>query len=183
MGKVTTAYLLTCTAIGVATGLLIVPATALSTLTYTMAPPLSALCAGAWVIGFVIAMRLMEKPGAAVLTAFVSGLVATPFSATGPAIVVTNLMFALFIELPFLVTLYRRFSSWLYYLGATVAFALYAAWTATAADMQAFAWWVLALYVAGLLVSSTAATWLGIFIAGRLRTAGVARLARRRATA
>ena len=67
MGRATTAYLLTCAAIGVATGLLIIPATAFSTATYATLPPVSALVAGAWVIGFVVAMRLIERPGAAVL--------------------------------------------------------------------------------------------------------------------
>ena len=50
MGKVTTAYLLTCAAIGVATGLLIIPATAFSTATYATMPPVSAIVAGAWVL-------------------------------------------------------------------------------------------------------------------------------------
>ena len=105
MGRATTAYLLTCAAIGVATGLLIIPATAFSTATYATLPPVSALVAGAWVIGFVVAMRLIERPGAAVLTGLISGLVATPLSTTGPTIVITTVMFAAFIELPFLVTL------------------------------------------------------------------------------
>ena len=120
MGRATTAYLLTCAAIGVATGLLIIPATAFSTATYATLPPVSALVAGAWVIGFVVAMRLIERPGAAVLTGLISGLVATPLSTTGPAIVITNVMFAAFIELPFLVTLYRRWSRGLYYAGASL---------------------------------------------------------------
>lgn len=183
LAQVTTAYLLTCAAIGVAAGLLIIPATALSTFAYAAAPPLSALTAGAWVIGFVIAMRLIERPGAAVLTGLISGLVSAPLSTTGAAIVVTNVMFAAFIELPFLITLYRRWSRGLYYLGATAAFVLYALWTVTAADMRAFPWWVVALYVVVLLASSAVATWLGILIADRLRHAGVAKLARRRGLA
>ncbi len=180
MGKVTTAYLLTCAAIGVATGLLIIPATAFSTLTHATLPPLSALVAGAWVVGFVVAMRLIERPGAALLTGLISGLVAAPLSATGPVIVVTNVMFAAFIELPFLVTLYRRWSRWLYYLGATALAVLYGAWTVTAANMQSFPFWVVALYLVTLLASELAAVALGILIADRLRAAGVARLARRR---
>lgn len=180
MSRVSTVYLLTCAAIGVATGLLVIPATAFSTLTSAALPPLSALAAGAWVIGFVVAMRLLERPGAALLTGLISGLVATPLSTTGPAIVITNVMFAAFIELPFLVTLYRRWSRWLYYIGAAVLTALYAVWTVMAADMQAFPAWVLALYVACLFVSGLGAVALGILIADRLRRAGVAKLARRR---
>lgn len=180
MGRVTTAYLLTCAAIGVATGLLIIPATAFSTATYATLPPVSALVAGAWVIGFVIAMRLIERPGAALLTGLISGLVATPLSTTGPAIVITNVMFAAFIELPFLVTLYRRWSRWLYYVGATLLATFYAVWTVTAANMQAFPVWVVVLYVVALFASELGAVALGIVIADRLRAAGVARLARRR---
>lgn len=180
MGKVTTAYLLTCAAIGVATGLLIIPATAFSTMTYATLPPVSALVAGAWVIGFVIAMRLVERPGAAVVTGIISGLVATPLSTTGAAIVVTNVLFAAFVELPFLVTLYRRWSRWLYYAGAALLAVFYSVWTVTAADMQSFPVWVVALYVAVLFASELGAVALGIVIADRLRRAGVAKLARRR---
>ena len=169
MGKVTTAYLLTCAAIGVATGLLIIPATAFSTATYATMPPVSAIVAGAWVIGFVVAMRLLERPGAALLTGLISGLVATPLSTTGAAIVVTNVMFAAFIELPFLVTLYRRWSRWLYLVGATLLAAFYSVWTVTAADMQAFQGWVVALYVVVLFASELGAVALGLVIADRLR--------------
>ena len=180
MSRVSTVYLLTCAAIGVATGLLVIPATAFSTLTSAALPPLSALAAGAWVIGFVVAMRLLERPGAALLTGLISGLVATPLSTTGPAIVITNVMFAAFIELPFLVTLYRRWSRWLYLVGATLLAASYSVWTVTAADMQAFQGWVVALYVVVLFASELGAVALGLVIADRLRAAGVARLARRR---
>ncbi|WP_448235612.1 ECF transporter S component [Microbacterium paulum] len=183
MGRATTAYLLTCAAIGVATGLLIIPATAFSTATYATLPPVSALVAGAWVIGFVVAMRLIERPGAAVLTGLISGLVATPLSTTGPTIVITNVMFAAFIELPFLVTLYRRWSRGLYYAGASLLAAFYAVWTVTAANMQAFPVWVVVLYVVALFTSELGAVALGLVIADRLRAAGVARLARRRGNA
>ena len=178
--KIATAYLLTCAAIGVATGLLIIPATAFSTLTYAVLPPVSALVGGAWIVGFVIAMRLLERPGAALLTGLISGLVATPFSATGPAIIVTNVMFAAFVELPFLVVLYRRWYRWLFVAGAVLVTALYTVWTATAANMASFPGWVLALYVVALFASNVGAAALGILIADQLRRAGVARLARRR---
>jgi len=183
MSRVATAYLLTCAAIGVATGLLIIPATALSTALYPTAPPLSALTYAAWVVGYVLAMRLLERPGAALLTGLISGLVATPLSATGPAIIITNVMFAAIVELPFLLTLYRRWSAWLLYGGSVAGAALYSAWTVLAADMAAFPAWVLVAYVVATLVSAAVGAWLGILIADRLRRAGVAKLARRRGLA
>jgi energy-coupling factor transport system permease protein len=179
--RVSTAYLLTCAAIGVAAGLLIIPATALSTVLWPVAPPLSALTYSAWVIGYVIAMRLIERPGAAVLTGLISGLVAAPLSATGPAIIVTNVMFAFFVELPFLVTLYRRWWRWLYAAGTTLAAALYAVWSAFSADMAVFPGWVVALYLVLTVVSAPLGAWLGIVVADRLASTGVARQARRRA--
>ena len=180
MGKVTTAYLLTCAAIGVATGLLIIPATAFSTLTYATLPPLSALVAGAWVVGFVVAMRLVERPGAALLTGLISGLVAAPLSATGPVIVVTNVMFAAFIELPFLVTLYRRWSTWLHYAGALAMGVAYPLLAAQSFDLWAMAPGLVVGFIALCTASCIAGTFLAIVIADRLREAGVARLARRR---
>jgi energy-coupling factor transport system permease protein len=181
MKRASTAYLLTCAAIGVATGLLIIPATALSTVLSPIAPPLSALTYFAWVIGYVVALRVIERPGAAILTGILSGLVAAPLSATGPAIIVTNVMFAFFVELPFLVTLYRFWPKWLYYTGTGVASVLYAVWAGFAADMQAFPAWVVAVFMAITVASSLAGVWLGLLIADRLRDAGVARVARRRA--
>lgn len=179
MGRASTSYLLTCAAIGVATALLLIPATAFSVLTYATLPPVSALVTGAWVIGFVVAMRLLERPGAAVVTGLISGLVTAPLSASGPAIIITNVMFAAVVELPFLVTAYRRWGRGLYYGAAVALTVVYGAWTMTAADMQAFPWWVLALYAAALLASSLAGVALGIVVADGLRRAGVARLARR----
>jgi energy-coupling factor transport system permease protein len=180
--RLSTAYLLTCAAIGVATGLLIIPATAASTLLSPVAPPLAALTYAAWVIGYVVAMRLIERPGAAVLTGLISGIVAAPLSATGPAIIVTNVMFAFFVELPFLVVLYRRWSTWLYFAGTTLAAALYAVWSAFSVDMAAFPGWVVGLYLALTVVSAPAGAWLGLVVADALARTGVARLARRRPT-
>lgn len=175
-----TSYLLTCAAIGVATGLLIIPATALSTLLSPIAPPLSALTYGAWVIGFVIALRLLERPGAAIITGIVSGLIAAPLSATGPAIIITNVMFAFFVELPFLVTLYRRWPRWLFFTGTGAAAILYAFWASAAADMAAFPAWVVAVFIVITVASSLAGVWGGLIIADRLHATGAARASRRR---
>ncbi|GAB3598302.1 ECF transporter S component [Microbacterium tumbae] len=172
-----TRILLTCAAIGVATGILIIPATALSTFLSPIAPPLSALTYGAWVIGYVIALRLLEAPGVGILTGILSGLVAAPLSATGPAIVITNVMFAFFVELPFLVTLYRRWHRWMYYTGTGLASVLYAIWAGFAADMAAFPSWVIGTFIVVTVLASLIGVWLGIVIADRLRRAGVAQRA------
>lgn len=180
MRRASTAYLLTCAAIGVATGLLIIPATAASVALSPTLPPLAAITSFAWVIGFVIALRLLERPGAALLTGLISGLVAAPLSASGPAIVVTNLIFAFFVELPFLLTLYRRWHPALFYAGTAFAAVIYAVWSGLAADMVQFPTWVVVAYMVVTVASSLAGVWLGIVVADRLAQAGVARVARRR---
>ncbi|MFT4051075.1 MAG: ECF transporter S component [Microbacterium sp.] len=180
MSRVSTAYLLTCAAIGVATGLLTIPATAAASALSPSAPPLAALTYGAWVVGFVVALRLIERPGAGVLTGLISGLVAAPFSTTGAAIVITNVLFAFLVELPFLVTRYRRWPTWLYFAGAGATVLLYTVWRSLGQNLAALAPWAIAAFYAAAVVSVLASVWLGIVIADRLRAAGVARLARRR---
>lgn len=178
MGKVTTAYLLTCAAIGVAGGIVLAVGWWLSVALFATVPFASVAIAGLWVMPAVIALRLLQRPFAGLLVGLISGLVLAPFY-TASAIL-TTLFWSFFPELPFLVTLYRRWSRWLYYLGATALAVLYGAWTVTAANMQTFPFWVVALYLVTLLASELAAVALGILIADRLRAAGVARLARRR---
>jgi len=178
MGRVTTAYLLTCAAIGVAGGVMLAVGWWLSLALFAAAPFVSVGIAGLWVMPAVIALRLLNRPFAGLLVGLISGLVLAPFYTASA--VLTTLFWSFFPELPFLVTLYRRWDTWLHYAGALamgVAYPLLAAqsfdlWTMTPALVVAF----IALCVA----SCLAGTWLAIVIADRLRAAGVARLARHR---
>ena len=59
MSRVSTAYLLTCAAIGVAGGVLLWGATALSTLLFAVVPFFSVAIAGLWLLPAVVALRLL----------------------------------------------------------------------------------------------------------------------------
>ena len=119
MGKVSTAYLMTCAAIGVAGGVMLAFAWWLSTALFATVPFASVAIAGLWMMPAVIALRLIRRPFAGLLVGLVSGLVLTPFYTAGA--IATTLFWAFFPELPFLVTIYRRWSRWLHYAGAVVA--------------------------------------------------------------
>ncbi|MEW2012530.1 MULTISPECIES: ECF transporter S component [Microbacterium] len=80
MGKVSTAYLMTCAAIGVAGGVMLAFAWRLSTALFATVPFASVAIAGLWMMPAVIALRLIRRPFAGLLVGLVSGLVLTPFS-------------------------------------------------------------------------------------------------------
>lgn len=181
MGKVTTAYLLTCAAIGVAGGIVLAVGWWLSVALFATVPFASVAIAGLWVMPAVIALRLLQRPFAALLVGFISGLVLAPFY-TASAIL-TTLFWSFFPELPFLVTLYRRWNTWLHYAGALVMAISYLLFAAQSFDLWAMAPGVFVGFVALCAASCVAGTFLAIVIADRLRAAGVARLARRRVPA
>lgn len=172
MSRVTTAYLLTCAAIGVAGGVLLWGATGLSTLLFATVPFISVAIAGLWLLPAVVALRLLHRPLAGLLVGLISGLVVFPY-------LFTNLWWAFFAELPFLIVLYRYWSTWQHYAGAAVVGIVYPVLAAASFNLWAMPLWAQVGFFALTLASALAGTWLGIVIADRLRTAGVARLARK----
>ncbi|ALJ22241.1 ECF transporter S component [Microbacterium sp. No. 7] len=181
MGRVSTAYLLTCAAIGVAGGVLLAVGWWLSLGLFATVPFVSVAIAGLWVLPAVIALRLIQRPFAGLLVGLVSGLVLAPFYTVSA--IATTLFWSFFPELPFLVTLYRRWSTWLHYAGAAAVGIAYPILAAQSFDLWSMAPGVLVAFIGLCLVSCLAGTALGVLIADRLRAAGVARLARRRPAA
>lgn len=181
MGKVTTAYLLTCAAIGVAGALLLGGAWAISLALFAAIPFASVAIAGVWVLPAVIALRLLNRPFAGLLVGLLSGLALSPFYTISA--VATTLFWSLFPELPFLATLYRRWSTWLHYAGAVAIGIAYPLLAAQSFDLWSMTPPLVIAFIALCTASCVGATWLGIVVADRLRAAGVARLARHRAPA
>ncbi|MET0734158.1 MAG: ECF transporter S component [Microbacterium sp.] len=173
MSRVTTAYLLTCAAIGVAGGVLLWGAGWASTAIFAVAPFLSVALAGLWLLPATVALRLLERPGAGVLVGLISGLVAFPF--LGAA-----LWWAFFAELAFLVGLYRFWRTWQYYAGAVFVGIVYPILAAASFDLWTMQPWAIVAFFALTIAGCLVGVGLGILIADRLRAAGVARLARRR---
>lgn len=176
MSRVATAFLLTCAAIGVAGGVLLWGAGWASTVLFAVAPFVSVALAGVWLLPATVALRLLERPGAGVLVGLISGLVAFPF--LGAAV-----WWAFCAELAFLVVLYRFWRTWQYYAGAFVVGIAYPILAAASFNLWTMEPWAIVLFFALTIAGCLAGVGLGILIADRLRTAGVARLARRRGNA
>jgi energy-coupling factor transport system permease protein len=176
MSRVTTAYLLTCAAIGVAGGILLWGATALSTALFAVVPFISVALAGFWLLPAVVALRLLERPLSGLLVGLISGLVVFPY-------LFTNLWWALFAELPFLLAFYRSWRTWQYYAGAVFVGLLYPVLAAVSFNLWTMPVWSAVGFFALTVASCVIGTWLGIVIADQLKRAGVARLARRRGMA
>ena len=176
MSRVTTAYLLTCAAIGVAGGVLLWGAGWVSTVLFATVPFASVAVAGLWLLPATVALRLLERPLAGVLVGVLSGLVVFPF--LGAAI-----WWAVFAEIPFLLGLYRYWKTWQYYAGAVFVGIVYPIAAAVSFNLATMPPWAVAAFFALTIASCVAGVGLGILIADRLRKAGVARLARRRGLA
>lgn len=176
MSRVTTAYLLTCAAIGVAGGVLLWAAGWVSTVLFATVPFASVALAGLWLLPATVALRLLERPFAGILVGLISGLVALPF--LGAA-----LWWALFAEIPFLLAIYRSWRTWQYYAGAVFVGVVYPVAAAASFNLWTMPVWATAAFFALTIVGCLAGVGLGILIADRLKRAGVARLARRRGLA
>lgn len=173
MSRISTVYLLTCAAIGVAGGILLWGATALSTLLFATVPLISIALAGLWLLPPVIGLRLLERPLAGLLVGLISGLVVFPY-------LFTNLWWAFFAELPFLLGIYRYWKTWQYFAGAVFVGVLYPILAAASFNLWSTPIWAQIGFFALTIASCLAGVGLGVVIGDRLRAAGVARLARRR---
>ncbi|MFG6503495.1 ECF transporter S component [Microbacterium sp. P05] len=180
MSRVSTAYLLTCAAIGVAGGIVLAGANWISTALFATVPFVTVALAGIWLLPAVVALRLLERPLAGLLVGLISGLVIVPFSGYGFASVATNVWWAFFAELPFLIVLYRFWRTWQYYAGAVVVGIVYPLLAAASFDLFSFPWPLQLVFVLLTMASAAVGVFVGIVIADALRRAGVARMARRR---
>lgn len=176
--QVSTAYLLTCAAIGVAGGIVLAAGWWISSMLFITMPLISVAIAGLWLMPAVIALRLIQRPFAGLLVGLISGLVLAPFFTVGA--IGTTLWWALFAELGFLLVLYRFWHTWQHYASALIVSIIYPIMAAASFDLWTIPLGMQIAYFGITLVSCFAGTWLGIVVADRLRTAGVAKLARRR---
>ncbi|MAP63357.1 MAG: hypothetical protein CMH34_06335 [Microbacterium sp.] len=176
MSRVSTVYLLTCAAIGVAGGALLWGAGWIAGAVFAVAPFVSVAGAGLWLLPAAVGMRLLERPGTALLIGLLSGLVAFPFLGA-------SLWWAFFIELPFLIVLYRFYTTWQYFAGAVAVGLVYPILSWASFDLGSVPVGLQVTFFALTMASCLVGAGLGVLIGDRLRKAGVAKLARRRGLA
>ncbi|WP_353807766.1 ECF transporter S component [Agromyces sp. SYSU T00194] len=173
--RFTTRLLMTCAAIGAAGGLLLIPVNNAAAALAKVVPLAYAAGVGLYLLPFVIALALLRRPGVGVLTALIAGLVNVPFTPYGFSAVVTCVMIGVALEIPFLLSLYRYWRPWVFYVGAGAFAALYSTVSLRSLGVIDFAPAVQVVFVALLVASAVAGTWLGRLIAGRLERTGVVR--------
>lgn len=176
MRNSSTRLLLTCAAIGVGGGLVFVVSGYVQGLLSATVPILYGSLIGIYFFPGVVAQSLLRRGGVALLTGLFAGLVAAAFSPQwffrylGAGIAIGLLQ-----ELPFVVTRYRYWKAWIFYLAAGVAGLVLGLGVFVAIGASHFAGWVNLIYFGLFIVSPVAVTWLGRLIADRIDKTGVAR--------
>lgn len=174
--RLTTSILLTCAAIGVATGVVQAVAGAVSLPVSASVPILYGLVLGVHVMPGVIAQELLRRPWVALITHLTAALVA---SAVAPVWIGRYLGTALLIgglqEGIAAIGRYQKWEPWRFFAGALVVGAVIAVAIWFAADLAKFALWGQIVYVALFLLGPVLWTAVGLAIGRALRRAGVPR--------
>lgn len=171
-----TRILLSCAAIGVAGGVVAGGSGYLALVLAAISPVFYGITIGVHFLPSVVAFALLRRPGTALLAGLIAGLVGAAFAPHWlPRLVGTALLVGALIELPFLVTRYKRWDAWMFYLAAIVAGVGIAAVVFVALGGEHFAAWMWAVALPLYAGSPALFTWLGRLIAKQLERAGVAR--------
>ncbi len=177
--RLSTSVLLTCAAIGVATGALQAGAGAISGFVVAGAPILYGLVLGVHVLPGVVAQDLLRRPWVALITHMIAALVASAVLPlwigryVGTALLIGGLQ-----ELIAAASRYQRWDKWRFFLSAVIVGAVIAVAIWFAADVSQFPLWGQIVYVALFVAGPVLWTAVGLAIGSALRRAGVARRSR-----
>jgi energy-coupling factor transport system permease protein len=178
--RLSTSVLLTCAAIGVATGVLSAGAGAISGPVSAAVPLLYGLVLGVHVLPGVIAQELLRRPWVALITHLIAALVA---SAVVPLwigrYIGTALLIGALQEGIAALGRYRRWDAWRFFVSAILVGVVIAVPIWFAADVSRFALWGQIVYIGLFILGPVAWTAVGLAIGAALRRAGVARTSRR----
>jgi energy-coupling factor transport system substrate-specific component len=170
-----TRVLLSAAALGAAGGVYVVALNWASVLTGAIAYYAYAATIALWALPVFVAQALLRRPGIALLTSVIMGLINAAFTPFGVQQLMNFVVVGIVMELPFAVTLYRRWSKRFFWVAHPVSALLQSAIYTVSVILafEAVPWWALAIAIVGGVISSFVVTWLGQLIAGRLRKAGL----------
>ncbi|WP_448005218.1 ECF transporter S component [Agromyces bauzanensis] len=178
MHRTSTRVLLSCAAIGVVGGVVAGASGYLAGAFAAFGPMLYGLTVGTHFLPSVVALALLKRPGMAVLAGLIAGLVGAAFAPWWLwRYVGAGLLVGLLIEIPFLLTRYRRWDAWLFYAAAGFAGLVIAIAVFIGLGAEHYAWWAWAIALPLWVLSPVLFTWIGRVIAARLAKAGVAQAA------
>ncbi|GGA70693.1 hypothetical protein GCM10011490_21670 [Pseudoclavibacter endophyticus] len=121
MQHVSTRVLMSCAAIGVAGAVIFTVNAWLGGTLSNLLPLAYGLTIGLYFIPGVVAQRLIQRPGAGLLTAAFAGLIASPFQPIFFGAFLISLLIGVLHELPFLIARYRVWRPWLFAVGSLAA--------------------------------------------------------------
>lgn len=175
MRRTTTRILLSCAAIGVGGGLVAGASGYLAAAFAAFGPLFYGVTVGAHFLPSIVALALLKRPGTAVLAGVIAGLVGAIFAPWWIGrFVGTGLLVGALIEVPFLVTRYRRWSPWMFYVAAVFSGVVLAIGVFIGLGAEHYTAWAWAIALPLWVLSPVAFTWIGRLIAARLASAGVA---------
>ncbi|UOE45553.1 ECF transporter S component [Agromyces larvae] len=177
--RTSTSILLSCAAIGVGGGLVAGASGYLAAAFAVFGPMLYGLTAGTHFLPSVVGLSLLRRPGTGLLTGLIAGLVGAAFAPWWfGRYLGTGLLVGLLLEIPFLVTRYRRWDPWMFYVSGAFAGLVLAVGVFFALGAEHYAWWAWVIALAAWVLSPVLFIWIGRVIANALERAGVARSAR-----
>src|SRR6478735_2167196 len=178
--RLSTSVLLTCAAIGVATGLLGGIAGWVTPVVLATLPILYGFVLGAHVLPGIIAQDLIRLPWVALISHVVAALVA---SAMAPQwafrFLGTAILFGAIQEIVAAATRYRVWNAWRFFISALFIGVVVAAAVFFAAHLSTLALWAQISYLVLAVLGPVAWTAVALAIGSGLRRAGVARTAQR----
>ena len=178
MHRTSTRILLSCAAIGVVGGIVAGASGYLAAAFAAFGPLLYGLTVGTHFLPSVVALSLLRRPGTGVLAGVIAGLVGTAFA---PWWILrylgTGLLVGALLELPFLLTRYRRWDAWMFYASAVFSGVIIAAAVFIGLGAEYYPVWAWAIALPLWVGSPVLFTWIGRLIAARLAKAGVAQAA------
>lgn len=175
MRNISTRLLIACAAIGVAGGVLFTAHAWVGGLTVNTIPFLYGITMGIYFLPGALAQALFHRSGVALLTAALSGLVASPFQPIGFIAFVIGLVIGIVQELPFFITRYRVWKPWLFFISAVVSGFITMGAAFGILGGQNYSLLGTILIVAAFFISPPIFTALSLWLAKALDGAGVAR--------
>lgn len=115
-----TRTIMTCAAIGVAGSVFLVPAYLVMATMVVTVPPVAAAVHGFYYLPQLVALALLRRPGVGVLASTVGGLICVPLSSLGWLALVLQFVGGVLMEVPFLLTRYRRWGTPMFVASAAV---------------------------------------------------------------
>ncbi len=180
--RTATRTMLTAVSLGSAVGVVLIPFNFVNIALNSTMPVLSAVSYGVFCLGALIPLAVLRRPGTGILGSAAAGIVSS-LSPYGLMAAVTMTIMGLLLELPFLVTRYRRFGMPMFLISGTIIGAVICLLTYFGLNMAVMARPILVMVLLAQLVSVIAGFAVSLLVARALGRAGIGVAASRRAAA